>query len=368
MEPHACSGSDGFMLLSRYRRAVMGVAALWILFFHAGYIHFESTPVLSTLERFIKRAGFCGVDVFLCLSGMGLVYAMEKGPSLLTFYAHGIRRLLIPFVGFGLFRGWRDGWSASQMLKNLSGYTFLFENIFAFLWFVPALALFYLVFPLYYRLFRRSSSQGLFTGCALALWLGATLWLRADLRPDLFGVTNRIPIFLTGILLGWLSARRSIRSDRLAWCFLGLILLLGAYLSFLVNFQGMYLLVPDSGSCLPNILMGASLPFLLAGLFWLLAERLPVRLPGRLLCGVLFFFGSISLEFYCVQEWLAGRLLPRLPPELCSFWANLIFQLAAAAAVLLFWLNKGVWAAVDRLLALVRPLSKKDKDKEGAAL
>lgn len=42
MEPHACSGSDGFMLLSRYRRAVMGTAALWILFFHAGYIHFAA--------------------------------------------------------------------------------------------------------------------------------------------------------------------------------------------------------------------------------------------------------------------------------------------------------------------------------------
>ncbi len=362
MESHACSGTDGFMLLSRYRKAVMGVAALWILFFHAGYIHFESTPVLSALEQFIKRVGFCGVDIFLFLSGMGLVYAMEKGPSLPTFYARRIRRLLIPFVGFGLFQGWRDGWSASQLLKNLSGYTFLFDNIYAFLWFVPALALFYLAFPLYYRLFRRSSNQGLFTGCVLALWLGATLWLRASLRSDLFGATNRIPIFLIGILMGWLSARRSIRFDRLAWCFLGLILILGAYLSFLVHFRGMYLLVPDSGCCLPNILMGVSLPFLLAGLFWLLAERLPARLPGRLLCSVLSFFGSISLEFYCVQEWLAGRLQPLLPPGLSSFWANLALLLAAvAAALLLFGLNKGVWMAVDRLLALVRPLSKKDE-------
>lgn len=62
----------------KYRTAVMGFAALWIMFFHEGMVLYFSNPLLYNLERFVKKTGFAGVDIFLLLSGMGLVYAIQK--------------------------------------------------------------------------------------------------------------------------------------------------------------------------------------------------------------------------------------------------------------------------------------------------
>ena len=65
-------------ILSKWRGVLMGFSALWILFYHE-YIPLVTTPVfLYKIEKFVKRIGFCGVDIFFLLSGMGLTYAIQK--------------------------------------------------------------------------------------------------------------------------------------------------------------------------------------------------------------------------------------------------------------------------------------------------
>ena len=67
-------------LLFKYRKFLMGFAALWILMTHEWQIVTNETSFFFVTENFIKRIGFCGVDIFLLLSGMGLYYSLEKNP------------------------------------------------------------------------------------------------------------------------------------------------------------------------------------------------------------------------------------------------------------------------------------------------
>ena len=83
---------NGFLLVSKYRNAIMGIAALWVLFFHAWIPVMPASTaghfnLFGFIERYLKAIGYCGVDIFLLVSGLGLTFAIKKG-SLLRFYYH----------------------------------------------------------------------------------------------------------------------------------------------------------------------------------------------------------------------------------------------------------------------------------------
>ena len=95
-KPAAPERVHGLDLISKYRGAIMGFAALWILFFHEWVTLFVNNQVGVNIEGYLKRIGFCGVDIFLLLSGIGLTFAIRKG-NVLTFYYRRIKRILLPF-------------------------------------------------------------------------------------------------------------------------------------------------------------------------------------------------------------------------------------------------------------------------------
>lgn len=241
----------------------MGFAALWILFFHAWIPVFGSYAKIAMFEVFVRRIGYCGVDIFLFLSGIGMVYSYGKSDKLFFFYYKRIKRVILPFLFMAIVRCWREGWSMAEFWKNITGINFYFVDIYKHLWFIPMIMTFYIIFPLYYRFLVKSTNKIIFTGCVLTLWLIWTLCVRSSLRGDLFGFTNRIPIFLIGILVGWISQNKEMVFDRLTWIFLVLVFILGVYLSYLSNCEEMYILVPLSGCCIPDILMAVSISFLL---------------------------------------------------------------------------------------------------------
>ena len=78
-KPAAPERVHGLDLISKYRGAIMGFAALWILFFHEWVTLFVNNQVGVNIEGYLKRIGFCGVDIFLLLSGIGLTFAIRKG-------------------------------------------------------------------------------------------------------------------------------------------------------------------------------------------------------------------------------------------------------------------------------------------------
>lgn len=113
-KPAAPERVHGLDLISKYRGAIMGFAALWILFFHEWVTLFVNNQVGVNIEGYLKRIGFCGVDIFLLLSGIGLTFAIRKG-NVLTFYYRRIKRILLPFLVMGSSDApWRNGPSSNS--------------------------------------------------------------------------------------------------------------------------------------------------------------------------------------------------------------------------------------------------------------
>lgn len=334
-------------IINKYRVPLMGFAAFWIFLSHEqahewARIYYPPLILCRTID-FAKSIGFCGVDIFLLLSGVGLVYSIEKH-SLLSFYARRIERVFIPYFIVGLIRMFLDDWSFITFLKKIFFYEFLFEGIYGFLWFVPAILILYFCFPFYYRVFKKSKNKVVFTLLALGIWLCLSILLKGTLRSDLYGFTNRIPIFLTGILMGWILREKNIEISKLAWIFLVFIFIAGIILIYLTYNRKMYLLVPGSYSFLPTYLLALSGTLLAAKVFSFIASR-----PwGSLFIRVFTFMGTISLEIYCVQERLDEIIRPLFTISyeywMKNFiWINLVIAIAVfSASALLYYLGKFV--------------------------
>lgn len=293
--------NDIGFLLSKYRVQIMGVATLWIMMFHAWHPIFGEYRIIGDLEEFLKRTGFCGVDIFLLVSGFGLVHAINRY-DLVTFYKRRFWNVYPPFLfaafGIGFFRGW----GICDILKKVTFVTFFVENMYGYLWYVPAILLFYLFFPIYYGVFLRSKNKIIFTGAAIVIWYCISIALDGVMRSDFYGMTNRIPVFLIGILVGWSRENVKLYSNILTRIAAVLMLSLGVVCAFMTTYKERYLLVPMSNCCVPNFLISISSCFLLVQVFELMERYF--KHTGRVLLRILAFFGSFSLPIYCIQEYI----------------------------------------------------------------
>ena len=320
-----------YCLISEYRKELMGFAALWILFFHKWLLLFESVPIIGQLEFFLKNFGYVGTDMFFFLSGMGLCRAIEKYTTL-EFYAKRFCRIGIAYViAEGLIvllfkRTFID------FIKLATGYSFVAESIFTTQWFVPAIAIAYLLFPLYYRLFKKAHSKVFFTMAMIEVWLLIMLKFGDHFRFDIIAVTNRIPVFLLGVLLGWIGINKDMTINRSLVIMMSITLLLGLYLCYLTNQKGFFLLVEHSNVAVPALLVSVSLCFLIPYCLDKVKRKLLLR-------KILSFFGMISLEVYLVSEPAGDFLIPKLGTFMPRIAINLlIFVIVTAIAFLLYHL------------------------------
>ena len=329
-----------------YRTHLMGIAAIWIYLFHEWIPLAPNVPILGFAEDFIKQIGFFGVDIFFFLSGMGLIYAIEKH-SLPVFYQRRFLRILPAYILTAILLMFAYGWTPTEFLKNLFGITFFTKNIYTLLWFVPAITVFYLLFPFYYAIFKKIKHKTVFTIGIISLWFLFSLLAANHMRLDLFGFTNRIPIFLTGILIGWFCKNGAPSFPKWIRGVLCVIFAIGLVLAYYTNYKGLYLLVPVSNCCVPNFLMAVSGVFLFSKLLHLC--DIYGKTPGKCVLTILRFFGTISFEFYCVQE-LIGEKVKSLLGNL--FWdsiTNLIVILAVTiAALILHWLSQQIGKLILR--------------------
>ena len=324
---------SGLNLISKHRGSLMGVAALWIFINHEWQYLLSGTGA-AFAEQFVKRIGFCGVDFFFFLSGLGLVFAINKG-GLLRFYGRRFSRVLPPFLIMGVIFMIAKDWTWEVFLKNVTGYHFFAKSIYSMLWFVPAVSVFYLAFPLYYGALRRVANQAHFTAAFLAAWVLFSLWAAQWMRNDLFGFTNRIPVFAAGVLAGWYIREKKGSFTWISWamCLLGLTV--GLMLSYKTNWEGFYLLVPVSNCCIPNFLIATCGSFLLAAVMELLDRY--GWFVGKGILKIFGFFGTISLEFYCVQETVGKQLRSVMWGKYDTWLINLADFLCSLAAALILY-------------------------------
>lgn len=290
-------------LINKHRGQIMGVSALWILVYHTWYRMFtpETSPkLLYYIELAITKLGYFGVDIFFLLSGIGLSYAIVKY-STKEFLLRRFRRLALPVLIAAAVLAVIDGWSFPRYLFVASGIGFFIGREF-FLWFISAITATYLLFPVYWRFFSRSRSKLRFTALFIAAWYLCSIPALKIFEPIVYSFINRVPQFVLGVLLGWTQqngglrlSRRVLNAAALVSAFAGLALgWLGAFHS--ISFLGF---LPNG--FIPGIFIAFGFTVLLAELFGLL-DRCAV---GRGINRFFGFYGLLSLELYCVQEYLA---------------------------------------------------------------
>lgn len=139
------------------------------------------------------------------------------------------------------------------------------------------------------------------------------------------------------------------------WLFILLTFILGMYLAYQSNFKGLGLILPVSNCCIPNYLISISLPLLMAKVLDKLHSIRGLAIIGKVLNKLIGFWGMMSLEFYCVQEWIATKILPDLLKGGDKLMANVkLLIIVSICGLALYLINKAiVWILdlVDRLLS-----------------
>lgn len=301
-------------LLSKHRKKLMGFAILYIFIVHC-WKAISPNPSLYKIERVFTIGGNSGVDIFFMLSGFGLYYSL-KNNSILRFYFNRIKRIALPFliviIAFALY----SKWGVVEFIFNLFGINYFINKFNLYFWFVPAICLLYLLFPLYFVLFDKVKSKGWGTIVSISVCVLVSVFLSgfiAEWNAYLLSLINRIPLFLLGVYLGYLDKTKEIVISKKFILFSLFFLILGYVLVYLIVFEDINLFVAYSAS-MKNIshsiavtffatsIIGVSFTFLLSVFFeWL------SKLTNKLSFGIgkaFGFFGGMSFEFYCAHDFI----------------------------------------------------------------
>ena len=152
------SGELNFSSLSKYRNAIYGLCAIWIVFFHGSetFNINECEGIRMTLGL-ILRTGNCAVDVFMLLSGIGLYFSLSKKPKLSTFYWRRLTRIYLPYliliVPYLIYTCIIAEQHIDRFFKTALAINYwLGDDEPIVLWYISAVIIFYLISPLLYRM------------------------------------------------------------------------------------------------------------------------------------------------------------------------------------------------------------------------
>ena len=282
-------------VISQERSGVFGLAILWIMLFHSS-LRFDWPPL-----HLIKATGYCGVDVFLFLSGIGLYYSMENDPSPAHFYKKRALRVLLPYAVVAVFyEGGRcllGHITPAETMANVTFVSYWRDGVQTY-WFIAAIVVFYAVYPLLYKVIKGGNYW--IWVLILALGYGAALLLYQDQAAfyRFNGFVFRIPIFLIGCFLAPQVKRGKEYSliPTALLCTVGAMLMWYLWIDCDPWFLRMYLFTPLS-LCL--VFLGSIV------LSFLRKDGVIQRF--------LLFFGGMTLELYLVHEKLLAALRPVFP-------------------------------------------------------
>lgn len=270
-------------IISKNRPAVYAISALIIMFFHSS-VTFESAFLMN-----LKNWCSCGVDIFLLVSGICLYFSMKKNGSVRDFYLRRLKRVLLPALtvsaAWFIYTDLIGKGDFILFLMDLSGIT-LFTRGTKAVWFVTAILLFYLLYPLIFRFFEKKNRSK----AAFAALLAASFTVNLILRlivPEIYSnseiLWRRLPVFVTGCCLG--AAVFENRTLPVNGWVIGIATVALTVISFHIPFREIghlrYVFLP--------LAVGYTLLFAKAG------EWKPLRKPAA-------FLAPLSFEIYLLHE------------------------------------------------------------------
>lgn len=285
-----------YNLISRYRTHLMGLAMLWVIFFHSSII--IHNPIID----FVKSIGYGGVDIFLMLSGLGLYYSYRKCSNPVSFYKRRVFRILptyIPIVlGYYVLLYILNLAPLKAIFLNITTLSFWFHSDYMFDWYIPALILLYFITPFIMHIFEKQqtpSSKYITIGLFILISLFISFMIMNSKLNYLIIFTSRIPIFLIGILIGYWSDSNKIITKKHLLLHLTCLIIGFSLLSLFINHFDAYLWSYGLWWW-PFMLITVPLCLFIC----LILECLCSVTSSQL--NILKFFGLFSLELYLFHE------------------------------------------------------------------
>lgn len=317
-------------MINRNRKALFGFAALIIYAFHGWRAVFADVPGLYEIENFIRKYGDVGVDIFLFLSGMGLVNSWKNSSSYKEFILRRLKRIVIPVIIADIVFAIINRSDPAHVIKAISGFYFFSGAMNRYLWFAYAILLLYLCFPFYYKRFMKAKSQGLFTLCVILIWLVIICLPNGHVNDWAYIFFNRVPIFLIGIYANLFLQKHEKCESVILYGIAIVLLAVGMYLSIRIKEGDLLLFLPHSYALFPYMMISLSSILLLSKLF----DYIPHR--------ILDFYGTFTFEFYCIQERIF-QVLEDAFKELPVIAGNLIvLVITTVCAYLIYLINNQI--------------------------
>ncbi len=190
-----------FRDLKKSRSLIMGLAILWVAFYHIPWL--DKAPWLD----FIHDVGYIGVDVFLLISGIGAVHSMEsRGRK--GYLIQRVKRILPGLVPVLLV------WSGIMLSIGVMNLRQFFGSItltgwwlgqdLQLNWYFSAVWMYYLLGAALYRPVAEGKYPGLWVVLSVPVTLGLIRITPFWHHPT---ALTRIPVFLLGMLLGRMEKR-----------------------------------------------------------------------------------------------------------------------------------------------------------------
>ena len=287
------------------KRMIMAFSALQILIFHLWICIGK-----SRIELFLKQTAYIGVDVFFFVSAYSL--AGRKVGNYGKFVWSRLKAVYLKFILFALVACLYCKWTVGHFLKVIGLVDLFQKGGGSFLWFLPAIMLFYLIYPLFeacnHKCKRLTAVVSIFLWAIVAFVVTCFTNEKA-----MFIYWNRIPVFLLGyytaiwdktveehgqqrddMQINMVPYHRTVAHFKAA--FGVLFLLVGAFLLYQFAF------IPKLQTPFRDMFYLMGIPASI-GLVWLI-DLIPLNAdhdPFKVLNQLIQWIGNSSLEIYAVQ-------------------------------------------------------------------
>jgi len=262
------------------KRALMGLAALLILIFHF-YVPFTK----GSVEMTVVKAAYIGVDLFFFLSAVSMTNGKKMDYP--AFLKNRIINVYLIFVAFTVIAALYRGWDILRLVRIVSGVELFTKGGGAFLWYVPAIMIMYILCPIF--LWAKEKLGKYFPVSMMVVWFVVVMLLEKIAGyTTVFILLNRLPVYFAGMCYPQI---RAWAKDRKPVLIIVAGLVIGGY--FLYKFAGIRRL----NTPVQDVYYVMAMPFVvsLAGLADFLTSNHEWKMR------FLGFLGGMTLEIYGLQ-------------------------------------------------------------------
>lgn len=260
------------------KKTLLCISAIMILIYHLW------VPIFNNdIERYLRYICYIGVDIFFFISA----YSLGKRKIVYKdFIKNRFINIYMKFIIFTILVTLYKGNDISKLIEILLGINFITKGGGSFLWFIPAIMILYLLFPLYKKLDDKYKIISPIILIITWLIISIMVTIYTDYKA-IFIFTNRIPIFLIGYYISKYKVVENINKKKLIYYLLTIILLIiGSIISYTVYKNHFKL------SWLQDMFYIVNIPLIL-GLI-LLIDKIPSN-------KIIETIGNVTLELYAFQ-------------------------------------------------------------------